>query len=106
MPSDLATALATLERATEAAHAATRAVLQLARTQARAADARAADPDEWTRLPAGRDRCPVSRWSRSTLHRRIKSRSIRGKTVDGSSYYSLTDVRHLISRSPISSTDH
>lgn len=101
MPSDLATLTTALDRAQEAIEAlsaASKAVLQLARTQARAADARAADPDEWHRLPAGRDRCPVSRWSRSTLHRRIRSKDIRGKTVDGSSYYSLSDVRRLISR--------
>lgn len=101
MASDLAQLSSALDRAQDAIdalHAASRAVLQLARSQARAAEARAADPDEWARLPATDRRCPVSGWSRSTLIRRGKAGTIRTKSVDGSAFYSLADVRRLLSR--------
>jgi hypothetical protein len=94
---DQATALQELERATDALHAASKAVLRLARSNERTAAAKAADPDEWTRLPAGTRRCPVSGWSRSTIIRRANEGHIRRKTVDGCTFYAAADVRRHIS---------
>ena len=90
-------ALDRLDRATDELHAAAKAVLRLARSNERAAAAKSADPDEWTRLPNGTRRCPVSGWSRSTLIRREKTGSIRFKSVQGSTFYAAADVRRIIS---------
>jgi hypothetical protein len=93
-----------LQAALRATQKATEAVLALARSQAKEAEAKAADDDEWTRMPTGKNRCPVSGWSRSTLIRRIHESDpenaplqvIRGKSVKGSSYYSAADVRRYL----------
>lgn len=98
---DQSASLQELERATDALHAAAKAVLRLARSNERAAAAKAADPDEWTRLPFGIRRCPVSGWSRSTLIRRAKAGDIRRKSVGGASFYAAADVRRLISAYPV-----
>jgi hypothetical protein len=92
------------EKALQELHAANLALLALARSQAVAAEAKAADDDGWTRMPTGRNRCPVSGWSRSTLIRRIQEsdpgnaplRVIRSKSVKGSAYYSAADVRRYL----------
>ena len=85
-----------LQAAIRATQKATEAVLALARTQAAQAEAKAADDDEWTRMPTGKNRCKVSGWSRSTLIRRIHEKAIRGKSVLGSAYYSAADVRRYL----------
>lgn len=92
------------EKALHELHAANLALLALARSQTADAEAKAADDDEWTRMPAGKRRCHVSGWSRSTIIRRIKEsnpasapdRIVRGKTVKGTSYYSAADVRRYV----------
>lgn len=61
----------------------------------------AGDDDEWTRLPRAANsrkgdpgtRCPVSGWSRSTI---VRNANIRKKSVKGSRFYSLADVRKLL----------
>lgn len=98
---DQSTALQELERATDALHAASKAVLRLARSNERTASAKAADPDEWTRLPNGIRRCPVSGWSRSTLIRRCNGGEVRRKTVGGATFYAAGDVRRLISSATV-----
>ena len=70
------------------------AILTLARSMAGDTQARAADPDEWTRMPPPGRRCKISGWSRSTVERRP---NVRKKTVMGCRYYSLTDVRAALS---------
>lgn len=94
-------ALEELDRATDALHAAAKAVLRLARSNERAAAAKSADPDEWTRLPNGTRRCPVSGWSRSTLIRRANAGDIRRKSVRGTTFYAAADVRRIISTTAI-----
>lgn len=96
------------EKALNEMHAANLALLALARSQAMDAEARAADDDEWTRMPSNKGKCHVSKWSRSTIIRRIKesdpdkdpSRVVRGKSVRGAAYYSAADVRRYIDLYP------
>jgi len=100
---DLAQALASIDRAAETLAAATRAAVRIARQLAADTGARTADDDEWTRLPQPGHRCHVSAWSRSTILRRITEGRVRRRTVGGSTYYSAADVRRLISREPVTS---
>ena len=86
MNSETATVIADLRSATSAAFA-----LLERLTQATASG------DEWTRLPSAKGRCPVSNWSRSTILRRIEAGEVRDKTRGSSRFYSLADVRKLIS---------
>ena len=101
MSSAHAIALEHLDRATDALHAAAKAVLRIARSQERTAAAKSTDPDEWTRLPASPRRCPVSGWSRSTLIRRCNGGEVRRKTVGGATFYAAADVRRLISAATV-----
>ncbi len=71
---------------------ATAAAFALARAMMVNAEARHADDDEWTRIPASKARCPVTRWSRSTVLRHIDAGNIRGKRVRGARFYSLSDI--------------
>lgn len=85
-----------LDRATTELQSASRAAIQLARSMMAGSAARAADSDDWARLPMTGTRCPASGWSRSTLCRNIVSGNVRGKSVGSSKYYALKDVRELI----------
>lgn len=78
-----------LEEATAAAFAFARASLvtaEVART----------DDDEWTRIPAPKAKCPVSKWSRSTILRYVAEKKIRSKRTRGGRFYALKDVRELL----------
>ena len=55
------------------------------------------DHDEWRRMPAGVERCPISGWSRSTLYREAKAGRLRTKQINSCAFYSAADVRRLIS---------
>lgn len=81
--------IADLERATAAAFA-------LARSLAAESDARAADGDDWTRMPKKGERSAEG-MSRSTIERLQQSGKVRRKTVGGLSYYSAADARRVIS---------
>lgn len=85
MDTSTAAVIADLRSATSAAFA---LLERLAKT--------AAEGDEWTRLPAGKNRCPVSNWSRSTILRKIDAGEVRGKHRGASRFYSLADVRRLL----------
>ena len=63
-----------------------------------AAGVAAADDDGWHRLPAPGDRCPVSRWSRSTVLRAIERGDVRSKSVQGARYYALADIRKILGK--------
>ena len=82
-----------LERASAAAFALARALLV-------SAEAARTHDDEWTRLPAPTARCPVSKWSRSTILRYIAAGTIRTKRTRGGRFYPLADVRALLAGSP------
>ena len=86
-----------LERSLDATFQAAKAVLALAKEQAREMERKTTDDDEWTRAPRAKERCPVSQWSRGTIHRRSQSGEIRSKSVGGCRYYSLADVRRIFS---------
>ena len=81
--------LSALELATAAAFAFARASLVTASSAG-------ADDDEWTRIPAPKGKCPVSRWSRSTILRLIDDKKIRSKRTRGGRFYALSDVRALL----------
>ncbi len=85
-----------LQQAAEAQHAATLATLQLCRTILMEAKARHEDDDDWLRMPPSKQRCPVSRWSRSTLNRHIEAGNVRRKRIGRMTYYSGADVRAWI----------
>ena len=87
-------AIEMLERSLDATYAATKAVLALAKSQATAA----LDSDEWHRLPKAGARCPVSGWSRSKVNAECQRKTVRGKLVRGCRYYSLADIRQLLSK--------
>lgn len=90
--------LTRLESATSELHAAALAALKLSRALLGESAARAADDDDWRRLPRPQDRCPISGWSRSAINRRIAAGSVRKKQVDGSTYYAAADVRALLQK--------
>jgi hypothetical protein len=92
-----------LESATTELHAAQMALIQFSRTVLRDCAARAADDDNWLRLPSTAARCPISGWSRSSLNRRIAAGDVRKKKIQSMAYYSGTDVRKYISREAKSS---
>lgn len=81
--------LTNLENATAAAFALARATMTNAATMT-------ADDDEWTRLPAPKGKCPVSKWSRSTILRYIAEEKIRSKRTRGGRFYALRDMRQLL----------
>jgi hypothetical protein len=88
-----ATILSALEEATAAAFAFARASLvsvETART----------DDDEWTRIPAPKGKCPVSKWSRSTVLRYIDDGKIRTRRTRGGRFYAMADVRALLRQDP------
>ena len=87
-----------LDRATVELHAASRAAIQLARATITHTTSRDVEGDDWCRLPTPKTRCPISNWSRSTVCRHITAGSVRAKSVRGSRYYALKDVRELINR--------
>ena len=88
-PPTAADILTALESATAAAFAFARASLVTASSAG-------ADDDEWTRIPAPKGKCPVSRWSRSTILRMIDQNKIRSKRTRGGRFYALADVRALL----------
>ncbi len=57
---------------------------------------RPGDP-EWTRMPSAISRCPVSRWSRSTILRHIDAGRVRTRKSGGSRFYSAADIRAILS---------
>lgn len=73
----------------------TKAALTLARELA----ASRQDPDEWTRLPTTKSRCPVSNFSRSKVVRLIEAGAIRDKHVGKSRFYSCGDMRRYLAES-------
>ena len=75
---------------------ATAAAFTLARAMMVNAEAARADDDEWTRIPAPKAKCPVSRWSRSTILRQIAAGKIRSKHTRGGRFYPLKIVRLLL----------
>lgn len=91
------TVIARLEAATLAHHEATLATLQLCRSILTSSTARAADDDDWLRMPSQTKRCPISGWSRTTLNRHITSGDVRKKRISSCAYYSGSDVRKFIS---------
>lgn len=91
-----AEAIAKLQAATEAVHEASRAVFALAKAQALETERKAGDNDDWKRLVT-KERCPVSGFSRSKIWSECAKGTIRSKMVSGTRYYSLADVRRLIS---------
>lgn len=82
-----------LEEATAAAFALARAIMLNA-------EASRTDDDEWTRIPAPKAKCPVSKWSRSTILRYISEGKIRTKRTRGGRFYALADVRKILINSP------
>ena len=54
------------------------------------------DHDDWRRMPTGKNRCPLSGWSRSTLYRLSRDGRLRTKQVHSSTYYAGADIRRLI----------
>lgn len=85
-----------LEKAATELHLATLATIQLCRTILMESKARAADDDDWLRMPSHPARCPISRWSRSTLNHRIADGSVRKKKINGMSYYAGLDVQKYL----------
>ena len=67
------------------------------------------DDDDWTRLPRPANtrkgdpgtRCPVSGWSRTTISSNDR---IRKKSVGGSRFYALADVRRILTNQPAITT--
>ena len=57
---------------------------------------RPGDP-EWTRMPSAISRCPVSRWSRSTILRHADAGRVRTRKSGGSRFYSAADIRAILS---------
>lgn len=100
--SDVLQLLDRQEQAMRSLYETNQRLLQLARTQAKELAARTADDDEWTRLPSKKDRerCRFSKWSLSTLNRRIESGEVRRKRIAGTTFYSGSDVRRLIQGEP------
>ncbi|MDB6078658.1 MAG: hypothetical protein JWO82_2405 [Akkermansiaceae bacterium] len=100
MSTDATAILDRLERAELELHHAATAALKLARAMAESTAAARADDDEWTRMPAAKERCPISNWSRSTLNRLTAPSplkpKVRRKTIGGSVFYSGRDVRALL----------
>ncbi len=94
-PPTAAKILDALESSTQAAFALARALLISAET------ARTND-DEWTRIPAPKAKCPISRWSRSPLEANAKKHPerLRTKLVDGDRYYAGRDVREWLASPP------
>jgi len=83
-----------------ALEAATAAAFAFARATMVAANVRTTEDEDWARLPSGKGRCPVSRWSRSTILRHIDASHIRGKRLRGARFYSLQDVRNYLHAAP------
>lgn len=75
---------------------ATQAAFTLARAMLVTAEGARGDEDEWTRIPAPKGKCPVSKWSRSTILRYIAEKKIRSKRTRGGRFYALRDVRQLL----------
>jgi len=87
-----------LEAAVNEQHAAIKAVLRLARSQAATATHAADDDYMPLRMPAPRSRCLVSGYSRSTIEKLIREKAIRSKLGQGNTrFYSGADVRALLS---------
>lgn len=72
------------------------ATFALARALLVTADASRADDEDWARIPAPKAKCPVSRWSRSTILRHIEDKHILGKRVRNARFYSLRSVREFL----------
>ncbi len=92
-----ATILDRLDAAARELHAAYREASRLARALAANSAARAADDDDWLRLPARGGRCPLSGWSRSTVEARAAAGEVRSKRIGGMRYYAGADVRRILS---------
>lgn len=89
-----------LDKALNEIHAASAAVIQFSRRQLEDTKARGEDDDDWRRLPTPTQRCPLSRWSRTTLNRRIDAGDVRRKRIGRMTYYSGADVRAWLAKQP------
>ena len=90
-----------LDKATTELHAAAKAAITLARSQA-ASTAHAGDDDYMPlRMPTPGSRCPVSGYSRSTIEKLIREKAIRSKLGKGRTrFYSGADARALVNSEP------
>jgi hypothetical protein len=95
---DAAAILDRLDRAEKELHQAYREAARLARALMTASTARAADDDDWQRMPARGGRCPISGWSRSTVETHASAGTIRSKRIGGMRYYAGLDVRTYLSK--------
>lgn len=95
-------ALEASEKAMDLLYQHTKALYAMARATITQAGAKAADDDEWTRMPVSPRRCPISRWSRSTIEANAKKHPtrLRTKLVDGGRYYCGKDVRAWLANPP------
>jgi hypothetical protein len=94
----MSTELDLLERSLDATFQAAKAVLALAKEHAADRQRCEHSGDEWTRFPKANARCAVSNWSRSKVVKECDvTKTVRAKTVSGCRYYSLADVRRMLS---------
>lgn len=99
---ELLKALDAAEKAMDELYRNTKALYAIARAETISAAARSQDDDDWTRMPVSPRRCPISRWSRSTIEANAKKhpQRLRTKLVDGGRYYSGRDIRAWLADPP------